>query len=477
MRFHSWCPPEACFIAGDELGFYFQPECGMWNAFDTGGKMLAVLTDESERLLKAYGNHPSLIMLNATNEPAGHYAEQLPGWEKALRAADPRRLYSDGTGRNAPPPGGRGTPFAADFLVSFARGPQGWFGNDFEKSLNQLRGGVTIPCIGHEIGQYCAYPDFGIINKFNGKAKYAAFPAGIGWGKVPYMHPGNYIIMRDSAKAHGLLPRNKALAHASGKFQVVCYKEEIEGLLRTPSYSGYELLDLHDYLGQGGALIGLLDAFWEEKGYVTANEFKRFNNTTVPLIRLKDRIFTTDQTLTASAEVAHYGPAPLSSVTPTWKILDSNGKSIQSGSLASTNILRGSGQVLGNISAALSSLAAPASYSLVLDLGSAGFSNYWNFWLFPSGAKNVIPSDILVSDSWDTANKRLAEGGKVLFLSGIPENPSRNLALTSTPVFWNTLMNPNKTWMLGLLNDKEHGALAGFPTDDHCDFQWVKHAT
>ena len=77
--------------------------------------------------------------------------------------------------------------------------------------------------------------------------------------------PGNYEIMRDSAAAHGLLAKNKELAHASGRFQVACYKEEIEANLRTPSFSGIELLDLHDYLGQGGALIGLLDAFWEPK--------------------------------------------------------------------------------------------------------------------------------------------------------------------------------------------------------------------
>jgi len=31
MRFHSWCPPEAAFTAADELGFYLQVECGMWN--------------------------------------------------------------------------------------------------------------------------------------------------------------------------------------------------------------------------------------------------------------------------------------------------------------------------------------------------------------------------------------------------------------------------------------------------------------
>ena len=475
MRFHSWCPPDAAFTAADELGFYLQPECGMWNAFDADGKMLAVLNDETARLLKAYGNHPSFVMLGATNEPAGRYATQLPGWDKAGKEKDPRRLYTDGTGRWAPPPGGKGTAFAADYLVtgSPARGPRGWFGSDYEESLNGIRSGVTIPCVGHEIGQYCAYPDFGVIEKFTGKGKYTAFPQGIGYGKVPYMHPGNYIIMRDSAKQHGILQKNKALAHASGKFQVACYKEEIEALLRTVSYSGYQLLDLHDYLGQGGALIGLLDAFWEEKGYVTAAEFRRFNNSTVPLIRLKDRIFTTEQSLEARAEVSHFGPAPLKSVTPRWRIVNSGGKTLLTGTLPTIDIQRGSGQVLGTITTALAKLPAPASYSLVLDIPGTDFSNQWTFWLYPSGVKRVIPGDVTVTTSWDEAKARLASGGKVLFLSGVPEKPSPDLALTTSPIFWNRLMNPNRTWMLGLLNDAKHPSLAEFPTEDNCDWQWV----
>lgn len=475
MRFHSWCPPEAAFTAADELGFYLQPECGMWNAFDADGKMLVVLNDETTRLLKAYGNHPSFIMLGATNEPAGNYAKQLPGWDKAWRESDPRRLYTDGPGRWSPPPAGKGTPFAADYLVvgSPARGPKGWFGSDYEESLTTVRNGVNVPCIGHEIGQYCAYPDFDIIKKFDGKAKYAAFPNGIGWGKVPYMQPGNYMIMRDSAKARGIIANNKALAHASGKFQIACYKEEIEALLRTSSYSGYQLLDLHDYLGQGGALIGMLDAFWEEKGYITAKEFKRFNNTTVPLIRLKSRIFTTDENLTASAEVTHYGSGPLYDVIPTWRLIDNKGNAIMTGSLDKCDIARGSGQVLGTISTSLSKLSAPAAYSLVLDLGETGFLNHWTFWLYPAKVTSEISTNVLISASWSEARARLAAGGKVLFLSGTPEKPSTDLALTTSPIFWNRLMNPNRTWMLGLLNDHKHGSLAGFPTDDACDWQWV----
>ena len=31
IRFHSWCPPEAAFVAADELGFYFQVECAVWS--------------------------------------------------------------------------------------------------------------------------------------------------------------------------------------------------------------------------------------------------------------------------------------------------------------------------------------------------------------------------------------------------------------------------------------------------------------
>ncbi len=74
-------------------------------------------------MLRAYGNHPSFLLLAPTNEPAGHYLEQLPKWVNKWRAADPRRLYTTGTGRPSIPAGGadRGN----DFLIIGARGPRG----------------------------------------------------------------------------------------------------------------------------------------------------------------------------------------------------------------------------------------------------------------------------------------------------------------------------------------------------------------
>jgi hypothetical protein len=479
MRFHSWCPPEAAFVAADELGFYFQAECGMWNAFDSGHKMLDLLDDETARLLKAYGNHPSLVMLGATNEPAGAYHKQLPVWDQRWRAADPRRLYTDGPGRWAAQPGGPGTPFAADYLVTGtgARGTMGWWGGDYEEGLAKLRLGAEVPCIAHEIGQHCAYPDFGVIAKFAGtEAEYAAFPQGLPAGTQPYLHPGNYIIWRDSAREHGLLVRNRELALASGRFQVACYKEEIEANLRTPSYSGYQLLELHDYLGQGGALVGMLDAFWESKGYVTAAEFRQYSGPTVPLARLKRRLFTTEDNLSAEIELMHFGPQALAAARPVWRIVDSAGKVWLSGALPVRDIERGKNIGLGTVSARLSGLPAPRAYRLEIALAGTAYRNEWSFWLYrpiPIVAPPAAPDGVVVTASWDTARVILLAGGKVLLLSGNPGKPAPDLALSRTPIFWNRLMNPNRTWMLGLWIDARHAALEGYPSASHCDWQWV----
>src|SRR5713226_9207646 len=105
--------------------------------------------------------------------------------------------------------------------------------------------------------------------------------------------------------AHGLLKKNRAFAQASGRFQLACYKEEIEANLRTPGLAGFQLLDLHDYLGQGTALIGVLDTFWEGKGYVAPEEFRKFCGPVVPLARLMKRVFTTADKFEVPVEAAN----------------------------------------------------------------------------------------------------------------------------------------------------------------------------
>src|SRR5438552_2892677 len=294
MRFHSWCPPEAAFEAADQIGFYLQPEPGMWNEISPNTPIERMLYEETDRVIKAYGNHPSFMLLSASNEPKGKWQESVSKWVEHYRREDPRRLYASGTGHTEKeiPNITEGTEYLAIQRIGqmMLRREAGWFGGDFRESLSD----INVPVISHEVGQWVAYPDYDIIKKFKG-----------------YLRPGNYEIFRDSMEAHGLLEKDRKFAEASGRFQFECYKEEIEANLRTPGLGGFQLLDLHDYLGQGTALIGLLDAFWQEKGYANSSEFKAFCNATVPLARMPKRVYTTADSFNVDVELAHFGAEPM----------------------------------------------------------------------------------------------------------------------------------------------------------------------
>jgi beta-galactosidase len=444
VRFHSWCPPDEAFTAADEIGFYIQPECGMWNSF-SDPRIAAMLETETARMMKAYGNHPSYLLLSPTNEPAGAWTRVLPQWTVEWYKKDPRRLYSENTGRvNLRDTG-------PTYAIQPVRGVRGWFDADYSGMLAN----VHVPVLGHEVGQWCAYPDFDVIKKFTG-----------------YLQPGNYEIFRDSAAAHGVLDRDKEFAWASGKFQVACYKQEIEANLRTAGMSGYQLLDLHDYLGQGTAIIGVLDAFWESKGYVTPEEFRRFAGPSVPLARMHHYVYRTNERLEVPVEMAHYGPTTLPAAQPQWRIIDLAGNVAAQGDFPMLAIPIGKSIKLGNISVDLSTLKAPSEYRLVVSIAGMAISNDWNFWLYPAELNTAVPADVLATSNWTDAKAALASGGKVLFTPAANSLDDTSPPLDNVPVFWNRLMNPKLGAMLGLWCDTTHPALAGFPTEGFCDLQW-----
>lgn len=492
MRFHSWCPPEAAFEAADQLGFYLQPEPGMWNEISPDTPMERMLYEETERMIKAYGNHPSFMLLSASNEPKGNWQPALAKWADSFRKKDPRRLYTRGTGHTERVI--EKVTEGSDFLAIQRIGPKmlrresGWFGGDYEASLED----INIPVISHEIGQWCAYPDFDVIKKFTG-----------------YMRPGNYEIFRDSAKAHGLLEKNKEFAQASGRFQVMVYKEEIEANLRTRGLSGFQLLDLHDYLGQGTALVGLLDPFWEPKGYVKAEEFKDFCNTTVPLARFGKYVFIDSERLEVPVEVAHYGAEPMEFGQGVWRIDDSFvgdwdaktipiGKNIELGTVSFPLSKLGPGEHKLTVTVAPSSFFAPITRRIVprreAVRGLTYFENSWTFRVYPAPEitarmstdpplgslceKSRVP-DVLVTNSWEEAEARLASGGKVLFAPRSNDLDWSSPLLDVVPIFWNRQMVPSWGRMLGIWVKRNSGRtkdhmISGFSTAEHFDWQWAE---
>jgi hypothetical protein len=316
--------------------------------------------------------------------------------------------------------------------------------------------------VSHEIGEWCAYPNFDEAKKYTG-----------------YLKPKNFEIFRDRLAARGMLEQARDFLMASGKLQALCYKADIEAALRTPGMAGFELLDLHDFPGQGTALVGVLDPFWEEKGYITPAEYSRFCNATVPLARLAKRVFTTDEKLEADLEIAHFGPAPLESAVVEWSLLGPDGMPEACGRLPPQTIPLGNGLKLGRISADLSAatVRAPAAHKLVVGVRGAKIENDWNVWVYPAKADARTPDGVTVARALDAAaRKALKAGGRVLLL--IPPASVRNtekdkVVLGFSSIFWNTAWTHRQPpTTLGILCDPKSPALAQFPTDFHSDWQW-----
>ncbi|WP_449438299.1 glycoside hydrolase family 2 TIM barrel-domain containing protein [Pedobacter steynii] len=123
VRFHSWCPPEAAFEAADKLGIYIQAETiwidwwmtdppkdrpdmetkGHPNGLGKNPSADKFVQDEMQRMIDAYGNHPSFVMLCIGNELGNSDFNQMEQWVKKLKEKDNRRLYATSTARKIMP--------------------------------------------------------------------------------------------------------------------------------------------------------------------------------------------------------------------------------------------------------------------------------------------------------------------------------------------------------------------------------------
>ncbi len=467
MRFHSWCPPEAAFAAADELGFYFQVECASWAnqgaSIGDGRPADRWLYEEGERIVKAYGNHPSFAMMAYGNEPAGpgNGAVFLKKWTEHWKARDPRRLYTGGAGWPAIPenqyhnlPDGRIQAWGAGNRSRInARPPE------TVTDYRDLVAWAGRPLVSHEIGQWCVYPNFEEIPKYQGvlKAK-------------------NFEIFRDFLMAHHMGDQARDFLMASGKLQASCYKEEVEAELRTPGLAGFQLLQLNDFPGQGTALVGVLDPFWDSKGYISAAEFRRFCGSTVPLARLAKRVWTSAETFQAEIEIAHFGPKPLESARAGWRIVAGGGRPLASGELPAKAIPVDNGISLGRVEANLAVFPAPAKYRLTVRLPEAQAENDWEFWVYPPARafeSQLESPEVAIAGSLNAESlARLQAGGKVLLLAG-PEAIRTDVQIGFSSVFWNTSYTRNQPpHTLGLLLNPHHPAFAAFPTEFHSNWQW-----
>lgn len=324
VRFHSWCPPEAAFVAADSLGIYLQPELPFWGAFDKKDeRLMAFLHQEGEKILREYGHHPSFRMMALGNELWGDI-DKMKEFVDDFRKIAPDKYYTFGSNYYL---GYQGIKEGMDYFTTCRIGGEGWgkynthtrgsfsFADAYDGGMiNHFHPNSTmnfdeacdkagIPIISHETGQFQTYPDYREMKKYTG-----------------VLHPYNFEVFRRRLAAAGMLSQADNFHKASGLWSVKLYKADIEMDLRTRNMAGFQLLDIQDYSGQGSAFVGILDAFMESKGITTPEEWRQWCSPVVPLLVTDRFCYEENDTMKAKIQIANYGGESLKGKKVEWKL-------------------------------------------------------------------------------------------------------------------------------------------------------------
>lgn len=459
VRFHSWCPPEAAFHVADSMGIYLQVECGAWAEVGSGKPQDEWLKEESDRILQEYGNHPSFCMMVYGNEPAGAgQVAYLSGLVDYWKSKDTRRVYSSAAGWpyienadywNTPNPR----------IQAWGAGVNSLINREAPRTDYDFAGIIRsdMPTVSHEIGQWCVYPNFKEIEKYTGvlKAK-------------------NLEIFRETLAEKGMSDMGEKFLYASGRLQTLCYKADIEAALRTPGFAGFQLLDLHDFPGQGTALVGVLDPFWDDKGYVTGKEYSMFCNSTVPLVRFPKMVWLNNEVLEAPLEMAHFGEKAMPEAAIHWSIETKDQQLLQEGTFM-RELPLGNCIPVGNIRCDLSRLKEPSQLVVSVQIENTDIHNQWNIWVYPAVKKAVASQPYITTQLDKTAQDKLNNGESVLLLTygTVPPEKGGDIPVGFSSIFWNTAWTRGQApHTLGICCDAEHPALAAFPNEGVSDYQW-----
>ena len=468
FRFHSWCPGEAAFAAADEEGIILQAELPLfgYTAPPVGEDEPrdSFLRQELLRILKEYGNHPSFCMMCMGNELRGDY-EKLTEFVELGWKTDNRHLYSAAANNAAEPKGGIKPNKEDQYYVAHEARVNGECVNrrceaifnrerpettsDYSETLK----GINVPTISHEVGQWEVYPDFEEVKKYTG-----------------VLRARNIETFKESAISKQLYHKNKDFVKASGKLAVLLYREEIERSLRTADYGGFQLLDMHDFPGQGTALVGWLDAFWDSKGLVEPKEFSSWCNHSVLLARFTKHVWLNNEIFSAEVDFSNFSQNDYFQINIGWELTDVEGNIFYCGKFKDINVPQGKLSYIGKVEAELNKVKTAEKLIFKLTADSICITNQWDIWVYPEEADIEIPEYIYVTDSWNDDTARiLSKGGSVLMFAG---NVRNSEAMCFTTPFWNTQMFENQRKTMGILCDPSQPALLNFPTEFHANWQW-----
>ncbi|MFR0950734.1 MAG: hypothetical protein ACLSFT_09505, partial [Ruminococcus callidus] len=434
---HTCCPPDAAFTAADLLGIYMEPELPFWGTIAAPGEegyneaeqnYLIALGD---KMLETFGNHPSFVMFSLGNELWGS-PERLGEILRHYKEKDSRHLYTQGCnnfqhfplmvpeddyfvgvrlskerllrgsfGMCDAPLGHVQTDRPSTMHqyddVIFPRQTAGEDSGDTEEieiqydtgvkkvQVSKTAGGLipTKPVITHEIGQYEVYPDFREIEKYTGHLA------------------RNFEVFRERLAARGMLHQANRFFRCSGALAAACYKEEIEAAMRSRYIAGFQLLDLQDFSGQGTAPVGMLDAFLDNKGLISPEEWRMFCSDCVLLAQFPSYVLITGEMFAAKVSLRTVLPQ---SGTAEWMLIRENGDKLGEGrfSVQAESGLTEIGSIFCRMP---EELQQPERVHLILSLADTDVCNVYDLMLYPAIAMPALEDqgELCVTEQLETA--------------------------------------------------------------------------
>lgn len=524
-RFHTCCPPDAAFTAADYLGIYMEPQLPFWGTLTAPGdenhneEEQQYLIAEGYRMMDFFGNHASYCLMSLGNELWGS-KERMAQIIRDYKRVDTRHLYTQGSNNF------QHTPVLLpedDFYVGVRfsknrlfRGSYGmcdaplghiqWeepstmhnydaviFPSDTEdtdadsaeeieiqygtgvKKVKAAKGEGAlvphIPVVSHEIGQFAVYPNFREIEKYTGVLK-----------------ARNFEVFRERLEEKGMLDQADDFFYTSGMLSVQCYKEELEAAARTKNLAGYQILDIQDFSGQGTALVGILDAFMDNKGHVTPEEWAGFCSDGILLAQFNSYILTNNTSFDSTMAIRYYNPEKLIGKSLHWE-LSSPDAVASSGDISIPDNAFGLVS-LGTVSIPVPDCSTPVVYKLTLTVEGTKMKNSYELYSYPAGQSKLnlsIVSNItqngnhlFMTENFEEAVSLLEQGKRVLFL---PSEVKESLEGFYCTDFWcypmfrdicEWMKKPVAVGTMGLLIQNDHPVFRQFPTHKYSTPQWYQ---
>ena len=505
VRFHSWCPPEAAFWAADDLAIYLQVELSAFAAslylpdellYDQ--RLSQYFLEQGTKVIKEYGHHSSFVLFAIGNELTGNpaaYANIL----KQLKKIQPQILYTQGANNFLEDPiCSEEDQVFITMRTKKGKNIRGSFSHhdlplgrlqtkeiastDWDYKLEARES--ALPLIAHEVGQYQICPNLSEVEKYVGPLYSDAIPS-----------------YQQKLEKKSMLSKAEDFFYASGKLTVALYKAEIEALLRTNEISGFQLLGLQDFTGQGTALVGVLDSFLESKGLITPEEWRGFCNDTVVLAKLPKVVYEEGEKISVEVLLYHYGKETVKGKlrifleedecekTITKRRKDETAKYLRKEEYAEDAkketvlveineewcCMPGTLTSFGRFSLDTKIFHGPKKLRLTISFGN--YQNHYPLFLYQKEVAMDTNSILICHEFTKKEEENLKEGGTVLYLKQEKESipgfyPTDFWCYPMFAELCKAAKEETAPGTMGLLINALHPVFQTFPTDYYANWQW-----